>query len=54
MKWCYFQITENKVQVHVVDGNHVSMLEHTKIAMAINGELFEDGEEHEENPSKEN
>nr|XP_050849711.1 fatty acid synthase-like [Vespula vulgaris] len=47
-------ITENKVKVYVVDGNHVTMLEHMKIAMAINGELFEDAEELKENLMKEN
>nr|XP_050845903.1 fatty acid synthase-like [Vespula vulgaris] len=38
-------ITEAKVDVHIVDGDHVAMLEDMKIAMAINGELiqFADG-----------
>nr|XP_050846953.1 fatty acid synthase-like [Vespula vulgaris] len=34
-------ITEGKVDVHVVEGNHTTMLCATEIAMAINGELFE-------------
>ncbi|XP_035722352.1 fatty acid synthase-like [Vespa mandarinia] len=47
-------ITESKVKVHVVDGNHVTMLEHMKIAMVINDELFEDSQELKENLMKEN
>nr|KAF7431611.1 hypothetical protein H0235_004535 [Vespula pensylvanica] len=34
-------ITEGKVDVHVVEGNHYTMLSATEISMAINGELFE-------------
>nr|XP_050845856.1 fatty acid synthase-like isoform X1 [Vespula vulgaris] len=34
-------ITEAKVDVHVVDGDHITMLEDMKIAMAINDELFD-------------
>ncbi|KAF7409679.1 hypothetical protein HZH68_004060 [Vespula germanica] len=34
-------ITEGKVDVHVVEGNHTTMLGATEISMAINGELFE-------------
>lgn len=39
MKSRYLQITEEKVELHVVDGNHVTILNNIKIAMAINGEL---------------
>nr|XP_050846967.1 fatty acid synthase-like [Vespula vulgaris] len=34
-------VTEGKVDVHIVEGNHITMLCATEISMAINGELFE-------------
>ncbi|KAL2715950.1 fatty acid synthase-like [Vespula squamosa] len=34
-------ITEAKVDVHTVEGNHVTMLDAMEISMAINGELFD-------------
>ncbi|KAL2734787.1 fatty acid synthase-like [Vespula squamosa] len=39
IKYCYFQITADKVEVQITNGNHIMMLEDIKIAMAINGEL---------------
>ncbi|XP_053598737.1 fatty acid synthase [Microplitis demolitor] len=37
-------ITREKVEVHVIDGNHVTILDEAKIATAINGEPLEDAE----------
>lgn len=34
----FFQITEGKVEVRLVRGDHVTMLENIEIAMAINRE----------------
>ncbi|XP_043668271.1 fatty acid synthase-like [Vespula pensylvanica] len=39
------KITEGKVEVHIVNGDHITMLEDMKIAMAINDEPFEDAKE---------
>ncbi|KAL7302213.1 hypothetical protein TKK_0004888 [Trichogramma kaykai] len=39
------EVTSDKVEVHYVEGNHVTILDHNKIAKAINGEPLEDAEE---------
>ncbi|XP_043664579.1 fatty acid synthase-like [Vespula pensylvanica] len=46
-------ITQAKVDVHVVDGDHITMLEDKKIAMAINDELFDVAEGYLKNLMKE-
>lgn len=37
-------ITRENVEIHVVDGNHVTILDEPKIATAINGEPLEDAD----------
>ncbi|KAJ8679083.1 hypothetical protein QAD02_014870 [Eretmocerus hayati] len=39
------KVTSEKVEVHYIEGNHVSILDNDKVAMAINGEAIEDAEE---------
>lgn len=34
----YFQITREKVEIHYIEGNHVTMLDSDKVVAAINGE----------------
>ncbi|KAK0075162.1 hypothetical protein PV326_011833, partial [Microctonus aethiopoides] len=38
------RITREKVEVHTIEGNHVTILDNMKIAIAINGEPLEDAE----------
>ncbi|KAK2585487.1 hypothetical protein KPH14_010141 [Odynerus spinipes] len=38
------KITQGKVEIHVVEGNHVTILENAKVAMAINREQLDDAE----------
>ncbi|XP_035738069.1 fatty acid synthase-like isoform X1 [Vespa mandarinia] len=47
-------LTENKVEIHVVDGDHITMLEDMKIAMAINDELLTVAATFKENIKNEN
>lgn len=39
-----FQLTYGKVNVHVIEGNHISMLDNSKVTAAINGEPLDDNE----------
>ncbi|XP_023313670.1 fatty acid synthase-like [Trichogramma pretiosum] len=39
------EVTSDKVEIHYVEGNHVTILDHNKVAKAINGEPLEDAEE---------
>ncbi|KAK0167632.1 hypothetical protein PV327_005004 [Microctonus hyperodae] len=39
------KITREKVEVHTIEGNHSTILDNMRIAMAINGEPLEDAEE---------
>lgn len=36
------KITEGKIEIHSVEGNHLTLLDNIKVAMIINGESFED------------
>jgi len=38
----YFQVTEGKVQIHYVEGNHITMMDNNKIISAINEAWIED------------
>lgn len=37
-------MTREKVEIYTVEGNHVTILEQSKVAAAINGEPLEDAE----------
>lgn len=38
----YFQITEGKVQIHYVEGTHITIMNNDKIISAINGKWIEE------------
>jgi len=40
-----FQITRDKVNIHYVEGNHVTILDSDKVITAINGESLQDPKE---------
>ena len=38
------QVTKEKVEVHHIDGNHVTIVDNKKVAQAINGDPLEDAD----------
>lgn len=40
MKYVIFKITENKVEVHYIKGDHFTILKNKKVAAAINRETL--------------
>lgn len=40
-----FQLTTGTVDVHTVNGNHITILDNDKIAQAINGDSIDDASE---------
>ncbi|KAK0167633.1 hypothetical protein PV327_005005 [Microctonus hyperodae] len=38
-------ITREKIEIHTIEGNHITILDNTKVALAINNEPLEDADE---------